>query len=245
MSILKTQKGRSINKYRRKPRRRKKPQRRKRELGLLIAIALVVGICVGASVTYLFRKPSLHLEENELYSKSITIVGIDEGTREGTLATVVVELRAGSGRLLIDIPPYENVNTQEASWDARLAVEDETGYQLDAVDIIIGLEDLFPEETISGPSASAAIAVVMAAAVRESIGVSSFVRDDVVVSAQINQDGRLFPVGEIQVKYEKVRAEGGFNLFVTAASQQGLVESPGLPVGKASNLHGLLELVLE
>lgn len=190
----------------------------------------------------------LRLAGGEAYTRSIVIVGVEEKTGQGKLATMTVALENGQGRLLINVPPYENEDTQKSFEDAVKAAEHETGLSLEQTDIVISIENLSKETTIAGPSASAAVAVALVAAIRASENVKngpSEVRQDAVVSARVDSLGRLGPVGEVNVKYRRVREEGHFSLFIVAADQpEHLPNYPGIRVEKVLNLHELADLML-
>lgn len=115
------------------------------------------------------------------------IVGIDKNTGQGRLAVLTVELMTGSGRLAIAVPPYENEDTQKAALDARDAAELALNRNLGQVDIVISVENISPETTITGPSSGAAMALLMIAAASASENTSpNMVRQDAVISASID-----------------------------------------------------------
>ena len=228
--------------------RRRARARKKYYLAGLLATSFMLGLLLGAVLisTWIGGPPALQLTEEENYIRSITIVGVEKGTGQGKLATLKVGLRTGGGRLLIDVPPYENEDTQKSFLDAMQAAERETGWSLEQVDIIVSIENLTDETTLAGPSASAAMAVALVATIRakENAGANE-VLQDAVVSASIDSTGRLKPVGEIGTKYEAVREAGGFSLFVVASNQSGhLPDYPGIHVEKVSTLGALVDLML-
>lgn len=229
--------------------RSRKKGSKKSLFATFLATSFILGVLLGAVLASVWIQgaPVLQLSPGEAYTRSITIVGIDKNTGQGRLAVLTVELRAGSGRLAIAVPPYENEDTQKATLDARSAAELVSNRNLDQVDIIISIENIDPQTTITGPSSSAAIAVLMVATIRASEDTSpNMVRQDVVVSASIDSTGRLEPVGEIAEKYQTVRAAGGYSLFVVAQTQSGyLPDYPDISAGRALNLDKLASLVLQ
>ena len=227
---------------------RRRARRRERSfLASFLAISFLLGLLLGAVLvsTWMSELPALQLADGENYTRSITIVGIEKSTGEGMLATLRVGLITGQGRLLIDVPPWENEDTQQSFFDARDAAEHwsilETSQSLEQVDVIVSLENLSEETTIAGPSASAAMAVALVAMIRASENIEpNQVREDAVVSASIGSTGVLMPVGGIKTKYEKVRA-GGFSFFIVASTQGGpLPNYPDIQVEKVRNLHELV-----
>lgn len=228
--------------------RRRARRREKSYLTSFLAISFLLGSVLGAVLVsiWMSEPPALQLAEGENYTRSITIVGVEKSTGEGMLATLKVEVMAGQGRLLIDVPPWENEDTQQSFLDARDAAEHwlilETGQSLEQVDVIVSLENLSEETTIAGPSASAAMAVAIVAIIRakDNIGASE-IRQDAVVSASIDSAGGLKPVGNIRTKYETVGEAGGFSLFIVASTQHGQLSSyPSIQVEKISDLRELV-----
>lgn len=229
--------------------RSKKPNRERPLLATLLTISFIFGVLLGViiSFTWIGGAPVLQLSPDEVYTSSITIVGIDKNTGEGMLAVLTVELRPGSGRLTIAVPPYENEDTQEAALDARNAAELTVNKSLSQVDIVIVIENIAPETTMTGPSASAAIAVLIVATINANENTTPCtVRQDAVVSAAIDSTGRLKPVGEIVEKYQTVAETGDLTLFVVARNQSGnLGGYPSLSVERALNLNELVDIILQ
>lgn len=229
-------------------------RRKKRDFRPLFAISFALGILLGfimASVWY-EPLPRLELSAGESHVRSVTIVGISKKTvngamvEEGLLAVVKVEILPGDGDVLINIPPYENEDTQQAAVNAKDAAVALTNINLEAVDLVVSIENVSSTTTVAGPSVGSAVAVLMVAAIRASENVTpNQVRQDAVVSAQIDSIGRLIPVGDIEEKYETVREAGGFSLFVISDDQSfSRTVSPDLELARAGNLEELADLVL-
>lgn len=226
--------------------------KRKSQLTTFLAISFIFGLILGSVLAsiWLGELPALQLEEGEVYKRSTVIVGVEKGTGQGILAALTVEIRTGQGRLLINVPPWENEDTQIAAQNARDAagayIESEMGFSLSQVDVIISIENITSDMTIAGPSASAAmaVAIVAAALAKENVAANE-IRQDVVVSASIDALGALKPVGEIEEKYETVREAGSFSLFIVEDGQPGnLPNYPGIQVERVNNLDELVDLML-
>jgi predicted S18 family serine protease len=205
---------------------------------------LVLGFTFASM--WIEEPPRLELLEGEAYVREVTIVGVDKETGKGRLAVLRVELRAGGGDILINIPPYETEDVQQSFLDAKVAVTALTGKSLDTVDFVISVENVEPGTTITGPSMGAAAALLMISTIRASENhLPNEVRRDVVVSAGIDSIGRLKPVGDIDEKYETVLAAGDYSVFVVAEDQLGLTyEHPGLEIEWIGNLEELKDLVM-
>jgi uncharacterized protein len=203
-----------------------------------IAAVFLIGLVLGGVLTasWRARRAPLELAEGEVSRRSTTVVGVVRDTLEGELARLTVELRSGNGRVLISVPPYEGEDTQRSARNAKLAAEEETNFDLARVDIIFSIEA--EAELVAGPSAGGAMAVLLVAAI-ENRGL----RQDAVISAAIEEDGRLLPTGEINVKLRAVK-DAGFRLFIVSADQTGLDEDAGIRVEQVRNLEELAELML-
>ena len=218
---------------------------KRRDLTGLLLFAILIGLCLGAVLvaSWYEARPLLVLAKNETYARSITIVGVTkEGARAGELATLTVKLMSGKGRVFISVPPYENEDTQRSAKSAMSAAGAETGYDLSSVDIILSIES--SAEAITGPSAGAAMAVVMVAAIRAAENeVPNEVRQDAIISATIDESGRLGPVGDIDVKIGAAK-DAGFKLFVVSNNQTGVPKISGIQVERAQNLSEVVDLML-
>ena len=227
---------------------RRKARREKTYLASFLAASFCLGLLLGAVLVFTWTEglPVLRLKEGEIYKRSLAIVGVEKETGLGRLAILKVELVAGEGRLLINVPPYEDESTQKSFFDAIRAAEHETRRSLGEIDVIASLENLSEETTITGPSASAAMALAIVAIIRFKENLEpNEIRQDAVVSAYISTTGELNPVGEIEAKYQAVREAGVFSLFVVASDQSGyLPDYPGIHVERVSNLYELANLIL-
>ena len=214
-----------------------KPKRR--DLTGLISLAILIGVILGIvlSASWYSTRPPLVLSENELRARSIHIVGVTQvGTPSGELATLTAELRQGSGRVLIGVPPYENNDTQMAARNAVQAAGSETGFDLSSTDVAYSIETT--AEMITGPSAGAAMAVVLVAVIE-----NKEVLQGAITSATVDESGRLGPVGDIDIKIGAAE-QAGYTLFVVSSNQPGVPVTSSIRVEKARNLADAANLML-
>lgn len=214
-----------------------KPKRR--DLTGLISLALLIGVTLGVVLAtgWYSARPPLVLSENELRARSIAIVGVTkEAAPAGELATLTVELRQGNGKVLIGVPPYENEDTQRAARNAVQAAGSETGFDLSSTDVAYSFETT--AEMITGPSAGAAMAVVLVAVIE-----NKDVLQGAITSATVDESGRLGPVGDIDVKISAAE-QAGYTLFVVSSNQPGVPVTSSIQVEKARNLADAANLML-
>lgn len=191
---------------------------------------------MAVAMVYESKPPPLVLEQEDVVERSTTIVGVVKGTARGELAQLLVELRRGRGRVLLSVPPYEERETQNSAVEAVKAAEEVTGFDLSGVDVVFSIRaDL---ELIAGPSAGAAMALLVVAAIE-----NLKVRTDAVVSALVEPDGGLKPAGLIDIKLQAAE-EAGFKLFVVARGQGGLEVPSGIRVVEVGTLGELCETLL-
>jgi predicted S18 family serine protease len=212
---------------------------RRRGLAGIISLALLIGVVLGVVLAagWYSSRPPLVLGQNELRSRSISIVGVTEGASPaGELATLTVELRQGSGRVLIGIPPYENDDTQMAARNAVRAASSETGFDLSNVDVAYSIDST--AQMITGPSAGTAMAVVLVAVIE-----NKDVLQGAITSATCDESGRLGAVGDIDIKISAAE-QAGYTLFVVSNNQPGVPRTSSIQVEKAGTLAEAAGLML-
>jgi len=214
-------------------------EEKRRDLTSLLLLAILIGVILGAvlAASWYSTRPPLVLGGYEARTRSIAIVGVTkEGARAGELATLTAELRQGTGRVLLSVPPYENEDTQRSARNAKLAAEREADLDLSHVDVVLSIES--EAEMITGPSAGAAMAVVLVAVIE-----NREVRQGAITSATIDESGRLGPVGDIDIKISAAK-DAGFNLFVVSSGQTNVPKISGIQVERAGDLSEAVNLML-
>lgn len=114
---------------------------------------------------------------------------------EGVIMKAEIELRPGEGRVLIDTQPRVGIDLQSSVRTAARAAEDVTGIALQGTDIILTVKAQEAFEVVDGPSAGAAIAVALIAAITKDT-----VRSNVFITGTINPDGSIGQVGGVLEK---------------------------------------------
>jgi len=160
---------------------------------------------------------------------------ISESTYEGVVMTADVELRVGSGRLLINTRPKIGIDLQTSANTAILVAENLTKLSLKNTDVILTVIASTENEILDGPSAGAAITIALIAAMKDqtpsttvfmtgtinpdkSIGKVSGVLEKALVAARFGAKKFLVPLGQsLAVTYKMVESHPapGFTIITT------------------------------
>ncbi len=132
---------------------------------------------------------------------------------EGAVGKVNVDIEAGSGRVLLDANPFVETDTQLSIKTARNIAEESTGVSLHDRNVIYSFS--INGDYLGGPSAGSAMTLATIAAVDE----ERKMRDDVVVTGTIEEDGSIGRVGGVP---EKAFAAGraGAETFIVPEGQE-------------------------
>jgi len=200
------------------------PKRPRVAPAAILAASLVIGLVLGGVIVdTIFRelvRPVVGLGVGERPERSTTIVAVREDGEVAVLTKLTVELiENGRGRTLLSIDPtYFERDTQNSAENAREAVH-RYYYNLDNLDVLFIFESQ-EELIIRGPSAGAAMAVALYALAKSRVENRVWVVDNTaVVSGRITEDGRVLPIGQVELKAQKVKEEG-FGRFVVSWEQR-------------------------
>jgi len=161
----------------------------------------------------LFRAGSAHA--GLIGKSSVNIVAVQqlETSYKGVVMSVLVELRSGEGRLLINTQPKVGIDLQTSGRTAVLVAQNVTGISMMNTDIILTVMADSDVDVVDGPSAGAAITVAVIAAIR-----NQTLRRDVFISGTMNPDQTIGPVGGLH--YKAIAAtEKGATMFLVPKGQ--------------------------
>ncbi|MEM2874966.1 MAG: S16 family serine protease [Candidatus Hadarchaeales archaeon] len=214
---------------------RRSYRRRKRAIKMtrgFTATALTAGIVISflagfLSASLLYRTGTMHAgggtvwAAENTFTASVRIAAVkSEGG--GIITTLEAEVGPGNGRVLTDTHPLVGFDFQYADRTAVKVASRITGYALDddgeglkGADIIytVRAQGTIYIEAIDGPSAGAATTVATIAAIQ-----GRKVREDVVITGTINEDGSIGAVGGILDK-ATAASESGASLFLVPEGQ--------------------------
>jgi uncharacterized protein len=142
----------------------------------------------------------------EISSASTWIVAVREKDQAGVIGEVLVEVKKGEGRILMETSPFTEPETQASAKIATEVVKKITGANVSQKDIVISFK--INGTLIGGPSAGASIAVATYAALE-----GKAIKENVVVTGTIEKSGKI---GQVSGIYEKANAscEKGIKLFL-------------------------------
>ncbi len=145
-------------------------------------------------------------------TSSANIVAVRTDNHSGVIGKVYVELRNGSGNILISTNPFVEPTTQYSVREAVVVAENYTRMNITNKDVIIYFD--INGSLIGGPSAGAAITAAVIAAME-----GKKLRQDVVITGTIEEGGYI---GEVSAVFEKAIAaeRGGINIFLVPEGQK-------------------------
>jgi uncharacterized protein len=118
-----------------------------------------------------------------------------EAYYEGVTMKATVELRRGSGKILVNTQPRVGISLQDSVRTASMVAENFTGIELGRTDILVTVISEGEVDVVDGPSAGAAITVAIIASVK-----GEFINESVFITGTINPDGTIGQVGGIPEK---------------------------------------------
>jgi len=132
--------------------------------------------------------------------------GLFEVYYEGVAMKATVELRVGSGKILVNTHPRVGISLQDSVRTASMVAENLTGVNLGKTDIIVTVISEAEVDVVDGPSAGAAITIAIIASVE-----NEFVKERLFITGTVNPDGTIGQVDGIAEKAlaaAKIGAEG-------------------------------------
>jgi predicted S18 family serine protease len=148
-------------------------------------------------------------------SATANIVAVQSASSQGEIGTVQVEIREGSGKVLVDTNPFVEPDTQYSVREAVDVATEFTQATISDNDIIISFE--INGTMIGGPSAGTATTIALIAALE-----GKSVRQNVAVTGTIEADGFIGEVGSV---FEKAVAaeENNMTLFLVPSGQETVI----------------------
>jgi len=207
---------------------RKTRRKKARALSYLIIAAVVIlsfsaGAIFGVTISNIWPSGGDHWSAVELENvqrASINIVAVKSSDDSGVLLDLNVEVRQGTGEIYVNTAPLVEADFQYAQW---IAVEvasdyldiplDDDGVGIKGVNVSFSVTSDEPVQLIGGPSAGAAMTVLTIAVLE-----NRQVRDNVVITGEIKEDGSIGAVGGLIEKAGAAEAAGK-DLFLVPLGQ--------------------------
>lgn len=140
---------------------------------------------------------------------------------KGVVMTADVELREGSGRVLVNTVPRIGIDIQTSARTAVRVAEETTGVYLGGTDVILTITSSEEAEVVDGPSAGAAITVALIAAIN-----GQELSPGVHMTGTIRSDGTVGPVGGVLEKALAAAKNGSRYLIVPEGQGSVIVYVP-------------------
>lgn len=150
--------------------------------------------------------------------KSITAVAVrqvledeffQEYRLEGTTLNITVEVRDGEGLILVNTETATGIDFQSSARTAAKVAQEFTHLDLSKKDIIFSISSSKGVVVADGPSAGAAMAVLLISALE-----GKELRNDVLITGTINPDGMIGKVGGVMEKAEAAGMHGAKKFLV-------------------------------
>lgn len=186
----------------------------------LVFETFVIAFLLGLSVSYVFlagfisqpnEAVTLEPLPDKVMTASSNIVAVSMQGEQGVLGTVDVEIRDGKGRVLINTNPFVEPDTQFSAETAVSVAQTFTKKSLSDKDVILTFN--MPAEVVGGPSAGAAMAVAVIAAIED-----KKVNNKIAITGTIENDGNIGQIGGVLEK-SQAAAENGMILFLVPDGQ--------------------------
>jgi len=177
------------------------------------AILIVVILVIIASSVFT-SSLAVSFPESSM-SSSIKIVGVTEDG-DGVVSMLTVDIKPGSGRILMDTNILTGFYTQYSLKKAVQVAGDITKFDFSNHDVIFGVYS-DKAEAIDGESAGAAVTLALIAAIN-----GYEIPDDITITGTINEDGTIGQVGGLFEKADAA-AKSDISLFILPAGQSKVV----------------------
>ena len=172
----------------------------------LMIITLLIVTCCYVSIC-----EARDIERRDLYI--VAVSRLENGSFVGVYAKLRIAVEyPGSGIVYISTKPLTQLDIQASARVAAITAAQLTGIDYFSRNYYIYVEA--PSPIVGGPSASAAMAVAIAAAILR-VPINS----SVIMTGMINPDGTVGPVGGIVYKLEAAK-KAGAKLFLIPAGQR-------------------------
>ncbi|MBC7129648.1 hypothetical protein H5T51_00310 [Candidatus Bathyarchaeota archaeon] len=146
----------------------------------------------------------------------IYIVGVvsgEGGSYYGEVLRVYARFIEGSGRVFIATNPKIGITLQDSAETAFMVAQRISGVNASNLDVVLTVTANKTIDVIDGPSAGAAITVLLASMLQ-----GADIRRDVMMTGAIQSDGSIGSVGGI-IEKAKAAAEAGAGVFLVPKGQ--------------------------
>lgn len=171
----------------------------------------ILGLLVATLIFTLF----FWVESPEVeVTRTIPVVAVNEENRSGLIGNVSIRLEEGASEILVTTSPFLETDIQESTNIAVQSVLDRVKKPEPEKDFIFTYR--ISGDVAGGKSAGAAVAILTAAAIS-----GKNIRDDVIITGSVNEDGSIGPVSGLREK-AVAAGESGYALFLVPEGQSNI-----------------------
>ncbi|MEK6923214.1 MAG: S16 family serine protease [Nanoarchaeota archaeon] len=175
-------------------------------------LVLLLGIAIGVFVGLMFLPPQIvnvQVPAQETIIRAETFIPAITNEGVGTIFPFSVEVKVGTGKLLIDLGNLVFIeDTQNSIKKARIVASEVTGKDINNYDFIY-FSDTADLTIIGGESAGAAITILTIAALE-----NKSIPERVIITGAITENGSITKVGAVAAKAKAVGERGYITLLV-------------------------------
>ncbi len=182
---------------------------------IILALGIVIGLTISPNNQITGDSTKIILVEDQKQAQ-IVLVAVDDNDN-GVYSKLTTTIKPGTGQILVDINDIVADPTTQIS--ARTAAQVAARYtktDLSKIDVIYSIDS--PATLVAGPSAGAAMTISTISALQD-----KKLRDDVVITGTINEDGTIGEAGAIKEKAQAAKESGATLFLIPKGSAPGLV----------------------
>jgi len=166
------------------------------------------------------------------HMKLLAVREAENGTFEGGIADLYLEIRPGSGRVFLETFPLTKIDTQMSTRFAKAIACDAIGKDCDDVDFFYTITA--DSAIIAGPSAGSSIAV-LTVAVLEGLKLD----ESIAATGTINSGGLVGPVGGLKAKVEAAKSSGLKKVLIPAGEVVVRIDNATVDLNNLSRQLGI------
>ncbi|MFH0971887.1 MAG: S16 family serine protease [Candidatus Micrarchaeota archaeon] len=194
-----------------------------RNFYLVLVVCFLVALLIGfeSKSAFTIQKPAIPTIQPvvEIGDISLAVPAVDKDGN-GTLAELRIRMMAGTGKTFFSMDegaPYLNPETQASFRMAMKVAGDFSGIAIADRDFYFSIQG--PSDVVGGRSAGAAASVAIISLLKK-----DSLRNDTIITGNVDETGKIGRVGQIWEKFKAVKAAEYFRFIIPEG--EAVVELP-------------------